>query len=289
MDGFIILDKPSGVFSKAAAMRATKIFGTKKNGHIGTLDPMASGVLPVAIGNATKMIPFIEEFCDRTKEYLFTVQFGFETDTLDITGAEVVRTDIVPDESAVRSVLHKFVGHISQIPPTYSAVHISGVRAYELARAGRAPEIPARNVDIYELELMNIDGENWNFCMRCAPGTYVRSVARDIARECGTVATVSMIRRTRTSGWTIKNAVTLDFLENLFNNGGDIGKYLMPVDSGLGGIPVLNLDGKSCRLYKNGGFIDIAAANGTYRVYSDERFVGIGTVESSVLRPKRTI
>ncbi len=289
MDGFIILDKPSDMSSKTAAMRAAKIFGTKKNGHIGTLDPMASGVLPVAIGNATKMIPFIEEFCDRTKEYLFTVQFGVETDTLDITGAETNRTDIVPDESAVRATLHKFIGHIKQIPPVYSAVHISGVRAYELARAGKNPEIPARDVDIYELELVSVDGADWNFRMCCAPGTYVRSVARDIARACGTVATVTMIRRTRTSGWTIKNAVTLDFLENLFNNGGDTGKYLMPVDSGLGDIPVLNLNDKTCRLYKNGGFIDMVVANGTYRVYSGEKFVGIGTVESNVLRPKRTI
>ena len=248
MDGFIILDKPSGMFSKTAAARATKIFGTKKNGHIGTLDPMASGVLPV-----------------------------------------VMVADIVPDKSAVRATLHKFIGHIKQIPPVYSAVHISGVRAYELARAGKKPEIPARDVDIYELELVSVDGADWNFRMRCAPGTYVRSVARDIARACGTVATVTMIRRTRTSGWTIKNAVTLDFLENLFNNGGDTGKYLMPVDSGLGDIPVLNLNDETCRLYKNGGFIDMTVANGTYRVYSGGKFVGIGTVESNVLRPKRTI
>ena len=288
-DGWIILDKESGVFSKTAAVRAAKIFGTKKNGHIGTLDPMATGVLPVAIGNATKMVPFIEEFCERAKEYLFTVQFGFETDTLDITGTETNRTDIVPDESAIRAALPKFIGHIRQIPPVYSAVHISGVRAYDLARAGKPVEIPARDVDIYELELTGVDGKDWNFRMHCAPGTYVRSVARDIARECGTVATVSMIRRTQTSGWTIKNAVTLDFLENLFNNDGDIGKYLMPVDSGLGDIPVLNLNDKTCRLYKNGGFIDMVVANGTYRVYSDEKFIGIGTVESSVLRPKRTI
>ncbi|MBO4583205.1 MAG: tRNA pseudouridine(55) synthase TruB [Alphaproteobacteria bacterium] len=288
-DGWVILDKESGVFSKTAAMRAAKIFGTKKNGHIGTLDPMASGVLPVAIGNATKMVPFIEEFCDRTKEYLFNVQFGFETDTLDATGTVVTRTDIVPDESAVRGVLQKFIGRTCQIPPVYSAVHISGVRAYELARAGKTPEIPARTVEIYELELTGVDGENWNFRMQCAPGTYVRSVARDIAHACGTVATVGMIRRTKTSGFSIKNAVKLDFLENLFNNGGDVGKCLMSVDSMLGGIPVLNLERKNCRLYKNGGFINVTAANGTYRVYSDGKFIGIGTVESNLLRPKRTI
>ncbi len=289
MDGFVILDKPSGVFSKTAAMRIAKIFGTKKNGHIGTLDPMASGVLPIAIGNATKMVPFIEDFCDRTKEYIFTVRFGFETDTLDTTGTETKRTDIIPNENAVRGVLHKFIGHITQIPPIYSAVHISGVRAYELARAGKTPEIPARSVDVYELELTEVDGESWHFRMRCAPGTYVRSIARDIAHACGTVATVSMIRRTQTSGWTLKNAVALDFLENLFNNGDGVRKYLMPVDSGLGDIPVLNLDTKACRLYKNGGFIKVASANGLYRVYCGKKFIGIGKVDSETLRPKRTI
>ena len=288
-DGWIILDKESGVFSKTAAVRAAKIFGTKKNGHIGTLDPMATGVLPVAIGNATKMVPFIEEFCERAKEYLFTVQFGFETDTLDITGTETVRTDIIPDESAVRAALPKFIGHIRQIPPVYSAVHISGVRAYELARAGKPVEIPARDVDIYELELVSVDGADWNFRMCCAPGTYVRSVARDIARACGTVATVTMIRRTRTSGLTIKNAVTLDFLENLFNNDGDIGKYLMPVDSGLGDIPVLNLNDKDAGLYIHGGFVAVARANGLVRVYNGDSFIGVGTILDGTLRPKRTI
>jgi len=289
MDGFIILDKTSGLFSKSASMRVAKVFGIKKNGHIGTLDPMASGVLPVAIGNATKMIPFVEEFCDRTKEYFFDVQFGFETDTLDITGREIARTDIVPKEEKVRSVLCEFIGCIIQIPPAYSAVHISGVRAYELAREGKNPEIPPRSVDVYGLELIETDGKIWKFRMSCAPGTYVRSMARDIAKACGTVATVTMIRRTKTSGFTIKNAVTLDFLENLFNNGGDVSKYLMPMDSGLGDIPVLNLDAAACHLYKNGGFIGGVFNNGMHRIYCGKDFIGIGTVESGLLRPKRTI
>lgn len=289
MDGWIILDKPSGVFSKSAAMRVARIFGTKKNGHIGTLDPMATGVLPVAIGGATKMVPFIEDFCDRTKEYLFSVQFGFETDTLDITGAEISRTDIVPNESAVRAVLPKFIGKISQIPPMFSAVHIEGHRAYELARTGKHIDIPARTVDVYSLELTGRAGNSWNFRMRCAPGTYVRSIARDIAHTLGTVATVDMIRRTQTSGFTIKNAHTLDFLENLFNNGGDVGQYLAPIDFGLGDIPVLNLDGNATGLYRNGGFINVGDTDGIYRVYFGNEFVGIGTVVGGVLKPKRTI
>lgn len=289
MDGWIILDKPSGVFSKSAAMRVARMFGTKKNGHIGTLDPMATGVLPVAIGGATKMVPFIEDFCDRTKEYLFSVQFGFETDTLDITGTEVARTDIIPSESAVRAILPRFIGKINQTPPLYSAVHVGGRRAYELAREGAHINIPSRMVDVYSLELTGRAGDSWNFRMRCAPGTYVRSIARDIAHTLGTVATVDKIHRTMTSGFTIKNAHALDFLENLFNNGGDVGQYLAPVDFGLGDIPVLNLDGNATKLYRNGGFINVGGTDGVYRVYSGKDFVGIGTVTGGVLKPKRTI
>jgi len=125
--------------------------------------------------------------------------------------------------------------------------------------------------------------------MRCAPGTYVRSIARDIAHELGTVATIDMIRRVQSGGFTIKNAQTLDFLENLFNNGGDVGGYLAPVDFGLGDIPVLNLDDGATKLYRNGGFIKTVEGKGVYRVYSGKEFVGIGTVDGGVLKPKRTI
>ena len=289
MDGWIILDKPSGVFSKSAAARAARLFDTKKNGHIGTLDPMASGVLPVAIGNATKMIPFVEEHNDRTKEYLFTVKFGFETDTLDITGQELERTDVIPSLDLLKTKIPQFIGKISQVPPIYSAVHVNGQRAYELARAGKVPEIPAREIEIYSLELLDAIDDTCNFRMLCSPGTYVRSVARDLAHACGSLCTVTAIRRTRTSGFILKNATSLDFLENLFNNGADISKYLIPTDSGLGDIPVLDLGGKSVSLYKNGGFVGVASGDGLYRVYSNKTFVGIGMVQNGVLRPKRTI
>ena len=235
------------------------------------------------------MVPFIEEYSDRTKEYLFSVKFGLETDTLDITGTETKRTGIVPSLDMVRQNLTRFVGNITQIPPAYSAVHVNGRRAYDIARHGEIPNIPPRNVEIYSLELADYIDDVWNFRMLCAPGTYVRSVARDLAYACGTVATVTMIRRTMTSGFSIKNAVELDFLENLFNNGADVSEYLAPVDYGLGDIPVLNLNGGSVELYRNGGFVGVASSDGLYRVYSDKEFVGIGTVTDGVLRPKRTI
>lgn len=283
------MDKDSGLFSRTAGGRVARMLGTKKFGHIGTLDPMATGVLPIAIGDATKMIPFVEQNGSHVKEYLFSCVFGFETDTLDITGTEIARNDIVPAESDVRAVLPKFIGQISQVPPIYSAVHIDGHRAHELARRGRAVEIPPRNVEIFALELLGGQGASWHFRMRCSPGTYVRSVARDIAKMCGCLATVDMIRRTHTNGFDIKDAVTLDFLEKVFNNSGNLGENLKPTDFGLGDIPVLSLDCKDADFYRNGGFIETGAENGLYRVYSDKNFIGIGVVSDGVLRPKRTI
>ena len=171
----------------------------------------------------------------------------------------------------------------------YSAVHIAGARAYELARRGRAVEIPPRDVEIFALELTEIRGDSWHFRMRCTPGTYVRSVARDIAKMCGTIATVDMIRRTQTNGFCIKDAVKLDFLEKVFNNSGNLGENLKPVDFGLGDIPVLNLPDKDAEHYKNGGFIKTGADDGLYRIYTDKNLVGIGVVADGILRPKRTL
>ena len=288
-DGFIILDKDSGLFSRTAGGRIARMFGIKKFGHIGTLDPMASGVLPIALGGATKMIPFIEAVNSNVKEYFFSCQFGFETDTLDITGHEIARDNIVPTTDMVLSVIPKMIGKIMQVPPIYSAVHVDGVRAYDAARRGRAVEIPPREIEIFELEFLGVRNESWHFRTRCSRGTYVRAIARDIAKMCGARATVDMIRRTQTNGFTIKNAVKLDFLENLVNNGGDFKKYLEPIDSGLGDIPVMNLDGTAANFYKNGGFVATGGADGLRRVYSDDVFIGIGTVTDGKLRPKRTI
>jgi tRNA pseudouridine55 synthase len=287
--GWVILDKDSGLFSRTAGGKIARMIGTKKFGHIGTLDPMASGVLPIAIGDATKMIPFVEDVAPKTKEYLFSCQFGFETDTLDITGRETARNDVTPTENDVKSVLPEFMGKISQIPPQFSAVHVGGVRAYDAARRGRTLDIPPRIVEIYELEFLGVHDKSWHFRMRCSTGTYVRSIARDIALRLGTFATVDMIRRTVAGGFDIKSAVKLDFLENLFNNNGCIDEKLMPIDFGLGDIPVLNLSDQDANVYRNGGFVKADAKDGLMRIYSGELFIGIGAVCDGILRPKRTI
>lgn len=288
--GWIILDKESGLYSRTAGAKLARMFGERTSGHIGTLDPMATGVLPIAIGNATKIIPFVEERPGADdKEYDFSLQFGFETDTLDITGHETRRDNFVPNESDVIGVLNKFIGQIEQTPPQYSAVHINGRRAYEIARAGRTAEIAPRSVHIFSLEFTGRNGASMHFHTHCGRGTYVRALARDIAHSLGAMATVDMIHRTRTGAFNVKNAVKLDFLENVVNNGGQIKDYLINTDSVLGDIPVMNLDDKCAERYSHGGFINVATDNGLRRVYSGNVFIGIGVVCDGLLRPKRTI
>ena len=287
--GFVLLDKPSGISSRGAGARVARMFGAKTFGHIGTLDPMASGVLPIALGAATKMIPFMENSADGKKQYLFSLRFGFETDTLDTSGTEIANTGFVPDEKQVLSVLPSFIGKTAQVPPIYSAVHVDGRRAYELARAGKKIDIPKRMVTIYSLDYVGRIDDSWQFRVVCSRGTYVRALARDIAEKCGTLATVDMIRRTQTNGFDIKDCIKLDFLENLFNNGADFKGYLKQIDFGLGDIPVQNLDDKQADFYKHGGFIKTDAADGMWRVYNNKHFVGIGVVFDGFLRPKRTI
>ncbi|MBR0212080.1 MAG: tRNA pseudouridine(55) synthase TruB [Alphaproteobacteria bacterium] len=289
MDGIIILDKESGVYSRTAGARVARLFGEKKFGHIGTLDPMATGVLPIAIGNATKMIPFIEEHNANKKEYLFGLRFGIDTDSLDITGNIVNTNDKIPTGKEIGDACKKILGWTEQVPPQFSAVHINGKRAYELARKGEQVEMKPRPITIYELEYIGKKGEEHNFRVVCSRGTYVRSIVRDIAKLCDTLATTTYIRRTLTNGFEIKNAHTLDFLENLVNNDGAVGKYLLASDCALGDIPVINLDTKAAEFYKNGGFVKTDEKDGFVRVYCDKEFIGIGRTENGLIHPKRTI
>ncbi len=254
---------------------------------------MASGLLPIALGDASKMIPYMDG--DNKKEYLFSVQFGFETDTLDITGKTTENAGVLPEIPEIMRACVKLTGQIEQIPPQYSAIHVDGRRAYEMARAGKVFDMKPRSVHIYELEMLGFDEKSANFRVVCSTGTYVRSLGRDIAKLCGTLGTVDMIRRTRTNGFYIKDAVKLDFLENLYNNGGACQEYLQAVDFGLGDIPVWNLDETDANVFMHGGFITSCKEPKTsslWRVYQSKpyRFLGIGiNDEAGVLKPKRVL
>ena len=194
-----------------------------------------------------------------------------------------------PSDSEILGACAKLTGKIEQIPPIFSAVHVNGKHAYELARQGEQIEMQPRPITIYELEFVDKKDEEYNFRVVCSRGTYVRSIVRDIAKICETVATTTYIKRTKTNGFDIKNAVKLDFLENLVNNSDAVMKYLMAPDCALGDIPVINLDKEEAKLYKNGGFIKTDAQDGFQRVYSDNKFIGIGYTENGLLHPKRTL
>jgi len=289
MDGIIILDKDTEVFSRTAGGRVAKMFGEKKFGHIGTLDPMATGVLVIAIGNATKMIPFIEEFCPNDKEYLFGLTFGIETESLDITGKIIKKTGKIPDENDIKKACETIAKTTKQIPPVFSAVHVNGQRAYKLARQGQEINMPSRPIQIFSLEYIGKNDTEYNFKVRCSRGTYVRSIVRDIASICDAIATTTYIRRTYSNGFDVKNAVKLDFLENLFNNSKTIEQYLVAPDCALGDIPVINLCDEDANFYKNGGFIKTDTENGLRRVYCGNRFIGIGRIDNGLLCPKKTL
>lgn len=286
--GWIILDKSAGMNSRRAGNTLRRIFGSDTFGHIGTLDPFATGVLPIALGQATKMIPFLPV---SHKTYDFKIQFGIKTDTDDITGETIESGGRIPTPDEISAVLPKFTGNIMQSPPAYSAVHVGGRRAYEIARSGRAVEIPARPAEIFELKM----NDNETLTATCAPGTYIRSLARDIAAALGTIGVASMIRRTYSNGFGLENTIKLEKIIELFDNGADesLGGILLPVDFGLGGIPVINLDSSDAQRLLNGGFIRIDAGkfeeNQTFRIYFENQFLGMGRTDNGLLKPRRLL
>ncbi|MDZ7588053.1 MAG: tRNA pseudouridine(55) synthase TruB [Parasphingorhabdus sp.] len=261
--GWIILDKPLGLGSTQAVGAAKRIlrdagFGKVKVGHGGTLDPLATGVLPIAIGEATKLAG---RMLDASKIYDFTIGFGTETDSLDSEGTVVARSDHRPTRADVEAVLAQFTGPIEQVPPAYSALKIDGKRAYDRARAGELVEMKPRAVDIYSLKIRHPetvagsrvttpdklkhlqDGALFNEITLTAyvsKGTYIRSLARDIARALGTVGHVTMLRRTKAGPFTLKQAISLDKL-NEIGQGAPIESLLLPLEAALDDIPAVRL------------------------------------------------
>lgn len=208
--GWIVLDKPVGITSTQAVSRLKRIYNGKKAGHAGTLDPLASGILPVAFGEATKTVPFVQ---DGEKGYRFTVSWGCETDTDDSDGQAVRRSDLRPDRTVVEASLPTFLGTVEQRPPAFSAIKIDGERAYDLARGGERVEIAPRIVTIHELAVVDHCGQTTTFQTRCGKGTYVRAIARDMGRLLGCYGHVTALRRTRVGPFAEADAVSLAALE----------------------------------------------------------------------------
>ena len=238
VDGWVVLDKPLGLGSTPAVGRVRRLFGAQKAGHGGTLDPLATGVLPIALGEATKTVPWV---MDGRKEYRFTLRFGEARSTEDAEGEVTATSDVRPTVASVEAALGAFLGEIEQRPPAYSALKIDGKRAYDLARAGETVELALRKVTIGRLEMVaRLDAEHAEFVVGCGKGTYIRSLGRDLALSLGTVGHLSALRRTRAGPFTEEQAISLPKLEALGHIPALFGA-LAPVATALDDIPALAL------------------------------------------------
>ncbi len=251
--GWIVLDKPVGLGSTQAVAAVKRNLrqaghGKVKVGHGGTLDPLASGVLPIALGEATKLAG---RMLDASKIYEFTVRFGQETDTLDLEGQVIEASDVRPTQEGVDRVLDRFRGPIEQVPPAFSAIRIDGERAYDRARAGEAVELKPRGVTIHSLEITNIADDAVTLIAHVSKGTYIRSLARDIARAAGTVGHVTMLRRTRAGPFGIERAISLDKL-NEIGKGAALENVILPLEAGLVDIPALDLGPEQASMVRQG-------------------------------------
>jgi len=262
MHGWIILDKPLGLGSTqgvSAVKRALREggYGKFKVGHGGTLDPLATGVLPIAVGEATKLAG---RMLDSDKVYDFTLSFGVETDTLDLEGREIARSDVRPSRAEIEAVLPRFTGPIEQVPPAYSALKVDGERAYDLARAGEEVVLASRAVTIRELSIMAVDADSVTLTAHVSKGTYIRSLARDIAQALGTVGHVTMLRRTKAGPFTLEQAISLDKLGEAAK-GRTLEDILLPLRAGLDDIPALSLTPDQAGLLRQGRVLAGIAAD----------------------------
>jgi tRNA pseudouridine55 synthase len=248
LNGWINLNKPAGITSNDALMKLKRALNFPKIGHAGTLDPLASGVLPIALGEATKLVSYMME---DDKVYLYTVTWGEQRTTDDLEGDVMVSSGIRPTEEQIKAILPTFTGVIMQKPPTFSAIKIGGERAYDLARAGQEFEIEARPVHIYELHLVSLDNDKATFRAVCGKGTYVRSLARDMARKLGTFGYVSMLVREAVGPFTLDTAISLDIGGENDNNS-SLESAVLPIETVLDDIPVLSVNDQEAVRLKNG-------------------------------------
>ena len=280
--GFFNVDKPSGLVSSAVVNKLKWLTGVPC-GHMGTLDPLASGVLPVGVGNAARLFDY---FLEKEKEYIAEFTFGVDSDTLDSTGVLNVGGR-VPDEKEIADVLPTFFGDIMQVPPKYSAKNVNGKRGYELARAGVEFELAPKKVYIYGMEILGKSEESsdtYRIKIRCGGGTYIRSLARDIAASLGTKAVMSSLLRTQSGVFTLEKSIPFSLLEQ-DPTVEELEKYLIPTESVLP-FETLPLTEKQAEKLYNGQRIAIEKADGLYKIYKDGSFYGIAEVLNGLAKAK---
>ena len=285
VDGWLVLDKPVGMTSTHAVSRMRHLLEAKKAGHAGTLDPLASGILPIAFGEATKTVPFVQ---DGEKTYRFTVKWGEETDSDDADGAVVRRSERRPGADQIVEALPQFVGTIMQVPPSYSAIKVEGERAYDLAREGEAVVLAPRPVTIYRLELIEAQADSALFEAQCGKGTYVRAIARDLGRLLDCCGHVSALRRTRVGPFHEADAVAPNELEA---DPQHAPLALLPLEAGLADVPCVVVDRDGASRLRRGQSLLLrgrdAPLGGLAYAACGGVVVAIGSVEEGELVPSR--
>lgn len=284
--GWVVLDKPVGMTSTHAVSVVKRAYSAKKAGHAGTLDPLASGLLPIALGEATKTVPFV---MDGRKAYQFTVAWGSQTDTDDTEGRVVATSDKRPDEAAIAVLLPRFTGTILQVPPKFSAIKIAGERAYDLARDGEEVELQARPVEIDALAIVAHDGATTTFEAECGKGTYVRAIARDLGIALGCLGHVAHLRRTRVGPFTVAQATTV---ETLRDGEGGAEAALRPVEAALSLIPQIAVHRDAALRLKRGQSVLLRGRDAPIEaeaVYATSGgiLIATGSIENGELIPHR--
>jgi tRNA pseudouridine55 synthase len=292
LNGWLNIDKPVGVSSTFITNKLKRILNPKKIGHAGTLDPAASGILPIALGEATKTIEYTQ---DAKKAYQFTVKFGETTDTLDSEGKIIEKNDILPKLKDLENVIPEFIGKIKQTPPAFSAIKINGQRAYDLARKGEEFEIKQREIEIYSLKLLKhkTDDNQYvteaTFEAQCSKGTYIRTLGADIAKATQAIGYIIFLRRIMVGNFNENEALKLEYInEDLILRENEIKSHLKPIDVGLDDIPVLHLDKQACIKLRNGLKIPTdSKIAGIARVYDEKKLTAIAEIENGFVIPKK--
>ena len=277
MNGIVIVDKPQGWTSQDVTARLRRVFNTRRIGHGGTLDPMATGVLPVFVGRATRGVEFFEH---AEKTYETVLKPGITTDTEDITGTVLSERDAFVTGEMLEAVLPRFRGEILQVPPMYSALKVNGLKLYDLARKGKEVERQPRPITIHELTLLGMDAEGIRLRVRCSKGTYIRTLCKDIGEALGCGGCMAALRRVQAGEYTSAEAVPLQTLLETE----DPEQYLRPVDSMFRNYPAVTLTPKQETRCRNGNSFSLAMENGTYRAYGqDGEFLMLAKVEGGVM------
>jgi tRNA pseudouridine55 synthase len=287
VSGWVILDKPYDMTSTQAVGKVRWLFGAKKAGHAGTLDPLATGILPIALGEATKTVPAVQ---DGEKVYRFTIKWGEETSTDDAEGEVTERSEVRPDAAAIAVALPLFTGTILQTPPAFSAIKVDGERAYDLARAGEVVELAPREVHIEALTLVGHDGGTSALEMRCEKGTYVRALARDLARHLGSRGHVIKLHRALVGPFDEARAISLEALEAAV----DRDALLLPVSAGLSLLPEVRLTPEQAQTVRHGNPVLLTGARAPIQLdvawaSCAGSAVALGRVEMGQFKPQRVI